>query len=137
MRVVDVNEYYSPTGGGVRTYLDRKMGIMADLGHELIVLAPGDRTWREERPGGGAIYWLKSPSLIVDRNYRIFVDEIGIQRILDELAPDVVENSCAHMSAWSVGNWQGDAVKVFFAHNDHVSAYPQRWLDGWSTPEQV
>ena len=41
MRIVDVNEYYSPTGGGVRTYLDRKMGIMAELGHELIVIAPG------------------------------------------------------------------------------------------------
>ena len=32
MRIVDVNEFYSPTGGGVRTYIDRKMGIMADLG---------------------------------------------------------------------------------------------------------
>ena len=31
VRVVDVNEYYSPTGGGVRTYLDRKMEIMAEL----------------------------------------------------------------------------------------------------------
>ncbi len=25
MRIVDVNEFYSPTGGGVRTYIDRKM----------------------------------------------------------------------------------------------------------------
>ncbi|MCW3846377.1 glycosyltransferase [Sphingomonas sp. LB-2] len=137
MRVVDVNEYYSPTGGGVRTYLDRKMGIMADLGHELIVVAPGDRTYVEERPGGGAIHWLKSPRLIVDRNYSIFVDEIGIQRILDQLQPDVVENSCPHMSAWSVAHWQGDAVKVHFAHNDHLAAYPQRWLDGISTHDQV
>ena len=32
MRIVDVNEYYSPTGGGVRTYLDRKMRILAELG---------------------------------------------------------------------------------------------------------
>ncbi|MEZ0243699.1 MAG: glycosyltransferase [Sphingomonas sp.] len=137
MRIVDVNENYSPTGGGVRTYLDRKMGIMADLGHELIVVAPGDRTWLEERPGGGAIYWLKSPGLIVDRNYRIFVDEIGIQRILDELQPDVVENSSPHMSTWSVARWQGDALKIFFAHNDHIGAYPQRWLDGIATREQV
>ena len=39
MRIVDVNEFYSPTGGGVRTYLDRKMGLMADMGHELTVIA--------------------------------------------------------------------------------------------------
>ena len=41
MRIVDVNEYYCPTGGGVRTYIDRKMRLLADLGHELIVIAPG------------------------------------------------------------------------------------------------
>lgn len=137
MRIVDVNENYSPTGGGVRTYIDRKMGIMADMGHELIVLAPGDRTWIEERPGGGSIYWLKSPSLIVDRNYRIFVDEAGILKALDELQPDVVENSSPHMSAWAVARWQGDALKVVFAHGDHLGAYPQRWLDGIATHEQV
>jgi leucyl aminopeptidase len=65
MRVVDVNEYYSPTGGGVRTYLDRKMEIMAELGHELFVIAPSTRDWVEERPGGGRIYWVKAPKLIV------------------------------------------------------------------------
>ena len=53
MRIVDVNEFYSPTGGGVRTYVDRKMGILADLGHELIVVAPGREDRVEERPGGG------------------------------------------------------------------------------------
>ena len=58
MRIVDVNEYYSPTGGGVRTYLDRKMGIMADLGHELIVIAPASHNGVEERPGGGRIHWV-------------------------------------------------------------------------------
>ena len=137
MRIVDVNENYSPTGGGVRTYLERKMGIMAELGHELIVVAPGDRTWIEERPGGGQIYWIKSPRLFVDRNYSIFVDEIGVHRALDALEPDIVENSSPHMSAWSVASWKGDALKVFFAHNDHIGAYPQRWLAGIATRQQV
>jgi alpha-1,6-mannosyltransferase len=137
MRVVDVNEFYSPTGGGVRTYLDRKMGIMADLGHELIVVAPGAKDAVEERPGGGRIHWIKSPPLIVDRNYWIFVQEEPIWNLLDELKPDVVENCSPHMPAWTVGNWQGDALKVFFAHNDNIGAYPQRWLDGIATTAQV
>ena len=41
MRIIDVNEFYSPSGGGVRTYVDRKMGILAGMGHELIVIARG------------------------------------------------------------------------------------------------
>ncbi len=137
MRIVDVNEYYSPTGGGVRTYLDRKMGIMADMGHELIVLAPALENSIEDRPGGGRIHWMKSPPLIVDRNYGIFVHDEPIWNLLDELKPDIVECSSPWRPAWTVGNWQGDALKVFFAHGDQIGAYPQRWLDAVATPVQV
>lgn len=137
MRIVDVNEYYSPTGGGVRTYLDRKMGIMADLGHELIVVAPSSHNGVEERPGGGRIHWVKQPPLIFDRNYHIYVHDDPVWALLDQLQPDLVETSSPWLPAWTVGNWQGDAVKVFFAHNDNIGAYPQRWLDGVATPIQV
>jgi alpha-1,6-mannosyltransferase len=137
MRVVDVNEYYAPKGGGVRTYLDRKMGIMADLGHELIVVAPARENSVEERPGGGRIIWMKAPSLIVDKNYGIFVWDQPIWDLLDELKPDVVETSTPWRPAWTVAKWKGDALKVFFAHGDQVGAYPQRWLDNVSTPVQV
>ena len=59
MRIVDVNEFYSPTGGGVRTYIDRKMSIMADMGHELICIACGKEDRVEERAGGGKIIYIK------------------------------------------------------------------------------
>jgi len=137
MRVVDVNEFYSPTGGGVRTYLDRKMGMMADLGHELIVIACARENRIEDRIGGGRIYWVKSPPLPFDKNYGLFNKAEPIVKLLDELKPDVVETSSPWRPAWIVGNWQGDALKVFFAHNDNLGAYPQRWLDGIATPIQV
>jgi alpha-1,6-mannosyltransferase len=131
VRVVDVNEYYSPTGGGVRTYLDRKMGIMADQGHELIVIAPTtDDDWVEDRPGGGRIHWVKAPPLPFDHNYGLFWDGEPITRLLDAIDPDVVETSSPWRPAWIVGNWQGRALKVFFAHNDNMAAYPQRWFEG-------
>lgn len=137
MRVVDVNEFYSPTGGGVRTYLDRKMGIMADMGHELIVVAPALESSIEDRPGGGRIYWLKAPPLILDRNYCIFVRDEPIWELLDDLQPDVVETSSPWRPAWTVAQWKGDALKAFFAHGDNIGAYPQRWLDSVATPIQV
>jgi alpha-1,6-mannosyltransferase len=137
MRIVDVNEFYSPTGGGVRTYLDRKMGIMADLGHELTVIAPAMTESVEERPGGGRILWTKATSLILDRNYGFFVNRPPIWDLLDQLKPDIVETSSPWLPAWTVGQWQGDAVKVFFAHGDNIGAYPQRWLDSVATPRQV
>ncbi|UZK68144.1 glycosyltransferase [Sphingomonas sp. S1-29] len=138
MRVVDVNEFYSPTGGGVRTYLDRKMGIMADLGHELIVIAPtAQDDWVEERPGGGRIFWVKALPLLLDRNYCMFRDGEGVIPLLDQLKPDVVETSSPWRPAFFVGEWQGDAVKVFFAHNDNMAAYPLRWFEGMASPERI
>lgn len=137
MRIVDVNEYYSPTGGGVRTYLDRKMRIMAELGHELIVIAPFHEDRVEDRPDGGRIYWVKSPSLILDRNYWLFNDPGAVTRLLDEIKPDVVENCSPWRPAWFIGDWQGDTLKVFFAHNDNIGAYAQRWMEGVATPDRI
>lgn len=137
MRIVDVNEFYSPTGGGVRTYLDRKMGILADMGHELIVVAPALEDAVEDRPGGGRIHWVKSPPLVLDRNYCIFVKDEPVWALLDRLGPDIVECSSPWLPGWTVANWQGDALKVFFAHGDQIGAYPQRWLDSVATPIQV
>ncbi|MGK6319132.1 glycosyltransferase [Sphingomonas sp. DT-204] len=130
MRIVDVNEFYSPTGGGVRTYLDRKMGILADMGHELIVIAAGREDAVEERPGGGVVHWVKAPRLPFDHNYGLFWDAEPVTRLLDRLDPDVVEASSPWRPAWIVGKWQGRALKVFFAHNDNMAAYAGRWLEG-------
>lgn len=137
MRIVDVNDFYTPTGGGVRTYLDRKMRIMADLGHELIVIAPGRADAIEKRPDGGTVHWLKAPRLPVDRSYGMFWNARAVTRLLDAYAPDVVETSSPWRPAWIVGDWHGDALKVFFAHNDNMAAYAQRWLEGVGTNEQV
>ena len=128
MRIVDVNEFYSPTGGGVRTYVDRKMAILSDLGHELIVIAPGREDSVDERPGGGRIIYIKAPPLPFDSSYGLFWDAAPVTRLLDQLAPDVVEVSSPWRPAWIVGDWAGDALKIFFMHNDNVSSYPQRWF---------
>ncbi|WP_287459494.1 glycosyltransferase [Sphingomonas sp.] len=137
MRIVDVNEIYSPTGGGVRTYIDRKIGIMADLGHELIVLACGKEERIEDRPGGGRVHYVKSPPIPFDKNYGLFWDRDAITALLDHYDPDVVENCSPWKPAWFVGDWQGRALKSYFMHNDNMAAYAQRWFEGVASAEKV
>ena len=141
MRIVDVNEFYSPTGGGVRTYIDRKMGIMSDLGHELIVLAPGRENAIEERPGGGKVIWIQTGHLPLDQNYGLFWDAAPILRWLDELQPDVVETSSPWRLPWVIGKWQPKypegVVKAFFMHNDNMAAYALRWFEGMAPQERL
>ena len=130
MRIVDVNEFYSPTGGGVRTYVDRKMALMAELGHELVVIAPARCSRIERRPGGGVVHYLACPPMPFDRNYGLFWAAEPVTRLLDNYAPDLVECSSPWRPAWIVAGWRGTAPRVFFMHNDNLAAYPQRWLEG-------
>jgi alpha-1,6-mannosyltransferase len=128
MRIVDVNEFYSPNGGGVRSYLDRKMAIMSELGHQQIVIAPGKEDRVEERPGGALLYYVKSPGMPFDSNYGLFWDAAPVHALLDQLQPDVIENCSPWRSASIVTSWQGPAIRAWFMHNDNMEAYPKRWF---------
>jgi len=136
MRIVDVNELYSPTGGGVRTYIDRKMSILGDLGHELIVIAPGRTNRIDERPGGRIIY-VEAPIMPLDANYGLFWDPAPVSALLDELDPDVIENCSPWRPAWFVGARHGRAVKSFFMHNDNLEAYAKTYLERFVSGDRV
>ena len=137
MRIVDVNEFYSPTGGGVRTYVDRKMAILADRGHELIVVAPGREDREEERPGGGRVIFRRSPPMPFDRNYGLFWDAEPIHALLDRFDPDVVECCSPWRPAWIVADWEGRAAKSYFFHGDNMEAYAKTFLERFASGERI
>src|SRR5205814_4406595 len=106
MRIVDVCAFYTPAGGGVRTYIDAKLNAAARFGHEMIVLAPGERRHVEQRGPGALLVTLPSPELPVDRRYRYFDDQAALHAELDLWRPDHVEASSPWSSATMVGRWQ-------------------------------
>lgn len=136
MRIVDVAEFYSPTGGGVRTYIDRKFGAAEQLGHELFVIAPGPED-RVEPRGSGALIQIRCPSLPFDANYHMFWDAAPVHRWLDSLSPDLVEASSPWRGAWIVANWRAPVARAMFMHADPVAIYPQRWLAPVASPERI
>ena len=137
MRIVDVCEFYSPNGGGVRSYVDRKMRLLAEMGHQLIVLAPAIEDRVEQRATGGTIIWIKAPAMPFDGNYRMFWDAAPVHAWLDRLQPDVVEASSPWRPAWIVGKWHGEAAKVFFLHSDPVVSYPYRWFGRVASRQRI
>ena len=136
MKIVDVCEFYSPTGGGVRRYVNQKLEFAPRFGHELTIIAPGPET-RMETVGGSTIAWIKSPYLPFDRNYRMFWGAADVWRLLDQLAPDLVEGSSPWRGGWLAARWPGPAPRVFFLHADPVAVYPQTFLGGALGPERV
>lgn len=136
MRIAEVAEFYSPTGGGVRSYIDRKFEAAAAAGHELFVLAPAPEDGFEARPSGGVIL-IRSPQLPMDANYRMFWHAAPVHRRLDELKPDLVEASSPWRGAWIVARWPGAARRAMFVHADPVASYPGRWLAPLVSRERI
>ena len=128
MRIVDVCAFYSPDGGGVRTYVEAKLQAAARFGHEMIVLAPGADHSVVQRAPGGYLATIPSPRLPVDKRYRYFNDQQALHRALDEWRPDHVEASSPWSSATMVGRWDGPATRSLVMHADPLSAYAYRWF---------
>lgn len=130
MRIVDVCAFYSPQGGGVRTYVERKLQLARQGTDEVVIVAPGERSGALYRGPGGTIVTIEAPAFPLDRRYRYFNDEGALHDLLDELAPDVVEASSPWSSASMVARWRGPALKSLVMHADPLSAYAYRWLGG-------
>ena len=128
MRIVDVCAFYAPKGGGVRTYIERKLAAAPAAGHEMIVVAPGRTNGTERRGPGASIEWLASPRFPLDRRYGYFDDAAQLHGLLDRLRPDVVEVSSPWRSASMVADWHGTARRVLMMHADPLSAYAYRWF---------
>jgi alpha-1,6-mannosyltransferase len=137
MRIVDVAAFYTPFGGGVKTYIDRKMVAGPAAGHEIICIAPGPANKVEERGPNARIIYLKDPAFPLDRKYHYFRDVEALYATLDELKPDIVEASSPWRSARLVGEWPGAAPRTLIMHADPASAYGYRWFGGIASRETI
>jgi alpha-1,6-mannosyltransferase len=137
MRVVDVCAFYTPHGGGVRTYVDAKLKALPALGHEMVVIAPGPENSIVERAPGAILVTIAQPALPFDRRYHFFDDRAALHDALDAWRPDMVEASSPWSSATKVGEWQGSAPRALIMHADPLSSYAYRWLGGVTSRARI
>lgn len=137
MRIVDVCAFYTPHGGGVKTYVERKLKALPALGHEIIVLAPGRYDSVVRRGPGALLVTVAQPALPVDRRYHYFTDRSAIHDALDAWRPDFVEASSPWSSATKVAQWQGSAPRALMMHADPLSSYAYRWLGGVASTARI
>lgn len=130
MRLLDVNNFYAPTGGGVRTYHERRLARYRDGGDVTYALVvPSDRE-AEERDGACTLYHV--PAVPIGAGYRQIVRAGALARVVARFAPDVVEmGSPFTLPPILAKVLRGqDVARVAFYHSD----YPHTWLGedvGW------
>jgi len=128
VRIVDVCAFYSPHGGGVRTYVEQKRARAAECGHELVLIVPGARDAVEHAACGARIVHIASPKLPLDRRYRYFAEAAPVHAALDRIAPDIVEASSPWRTASIVANWPSDVPRALVMHADPMASYAYRWF---------
>jgi len=137
VRIVDVCAFYSPQGGGVKTYVERKLAAARPGREEVVILAPGSHEALVREEAAGSIRTIKGPLFPFDRRYRYFQDEPALHGTLDALRPDIVEASSPWGSASMVGRWPGRAPRALIMHADPLSAYAYRWLGGVASRDTI
>lgn len=137
MRIVDICAFYAPQGGGVKTYVDRKLEAAKPGREEVIIVAPGERNATIHQTAGGRIMTVAAPRFPLDRRYRYFDDESALHDLLDRLAPDVVEASSPWASPAMVARWKGPALRSLVMHADPLSAYAYRWFGTLASREKI
>ena len=129
MRIIDVCAFYSPHGGGVKTYVEQKLQLGPQLGAEVVILAPGDDHAVIEYGPKARIITIPSPRFPLDQNYWYFGDQAALHSALDALKPDIVEVSSPWRSPSWVADWPGAAPRALFMHADPLAAYAYRWFE--------
>lgn len=134
MKVVDLTEFYSERGGGVRSHLALKGHVLCQRGVRHRVIAPGPRN---ERSLGGLaggryedadapwVYRIKGPALPYDPTYHLFARVDKIRALALALEPDVLEiNSPYFAAAAALAIARSDVpVRTFFWHADFIDTY--------------
>jgi alpha-1,6-mannosyltransferase len=135
MRIVQLANFYSPISGGLRTVVDTLGRGYAALGHERILVVPGDRPTREHTDAGLVI---TVPGIPVGGGYRVVPRASVVRRLLDSLAVD--DDTSVEVSDkttfLTVGAWARERGinAVLFSHErlDRwiAARLPRLWASG-------
>ncbi len=137
VKILDVTEFYSERGGGVRSHLALKSQVLCRLGHQHVVVAPGahDRDDRADdlaqdgrlaRPDGSArVIRIAGPASPYDSTYHLLLRFDKIAGIVARERPDVLEIHSPYLAA--LGALRADpahfGIRTFQWHSDFVDTY--------------
>jgi alpha-1,6-mannosyltransferase len=131
VKVLDITDFYSERGGGIRSHLSAKGTHLARLGVEHVVIAPGpedEETCLPAEEGsslGARVLRVRGWAQPYDHSY-YFLNRVGRAReLIMRERPDVLElNSpyLAAVAALSLGRRRG-GVLTWCWHSDHIDTH--------------
>ncbi|HHH35420.1 MAG TPA: glycosyltransferase family 1 protein [Gammaproteobacteria bacterium] len=129
MHIIDITMFWTPTSGGVRTYLEAKRRWLRRRGLRHHLLVPGARTHCDD-----GLCTLPAPPLPFGHGYRFPLRRRPWVARLVELAPDIIEAGDPYLLPWAAleAGRRLDVPVVGFYHSDLprlVANRLGRWAD--------
>ena len=142
MKILDVTEFYSERGGGVRSHLTTRGHFLCQLGHDHVVIAPGPRDvetvlYASTAPRGRSrLIRIAGPALPYDRTYHLLGRFDKIRSRVQAERPDVLEAHSPYLGAAAVvaAGRSSTRVRTAFWHADHIGTYLEPWMGRLSRP---
>jgi alpha-1,6-mannosyltransferase len=129
MKILDLCEFYSERGGGVRSYLTKLFRAAGDAGHEVVVVAPGPRD-EEVDDEGGRIVRYRAPSMPYDPTYHWPWRVDRMRALVLRERPDVLQVSSPFVPALvapgiarALAARGHRALRAYVYHSDPVGCY--------------
>jgi alpha-1,6-mannosyltransferase len=123
MRVLDLAEFYSERGGGVRSYLDKMLVNGSALGHEVVVVAPGPRDEDTKVSDRGRIVRYRAPRMPYDASYHAPIAVFRMRELVQRFAPDVLQISSPFIPLWVGATLKSVPVRSYVYHSDPIGCY--------------
>jgi alpha-1,6-mannosyltransferase len=132
VKIVDITEFYSERGGGIRSHLTSRGHFLCQLGHDHTVIAPGSRDEEDAgssdcvAPGAGRTRVLRiaGPPHPYDGSYHWLARFDKIRARVRPLRPAVLEAHSPYLGMVAVlACGRAAPVRTAFWHSDHVGTY--------------
>lgn len=124
MKILDLCEFYSTRGGGVRSYLTRMARAASEAGHELVVVAPGPVDAEEEGEHGGRLIQYRGPRMPYDPTYHAPLRVDRMVQLVRREKPDVLQVSSPFLPSVVAQRLRGEAgVLSYVHHSDPIGCY--------------
>lgn len=143
MIFLDVNTFYGPKAGGIRTYHDAKIAAFSRRPeHSYCLVHPGPVARVDHPAPNVTIVQVPGIALTSDPlGYRLLVNYLSVARLIRALRPDVIEAGDAWLTALfclslrPTGVWFGP--RVSFYHSDPVPTYLEPWARRGGFPRRL
>jgi alpha-1,6-mannosyltransferase len=125
---LDLCEFFSDRGGGVRSYLERLGKAATGAGHALTVVAPGRGHGVSQQQGMKLIRY-PAPPMPYDATYRVPWRIDFMRRVVERERPDVVQISSPFAPAVAARFLGKAPLRVYFHHSDPIGCYVRPILE--------